>query len=62
MANPPQGEILIEYKRIGNIMRVSAVDAETGTEVTFQAPANAHPSDLQRLAVNKLKYVMQKKG
>lgn len=53
-------EILIEMKRVGNIIRVTAMDPESGREVMFQAPASTPHSDLQRLAANKLKYVLKK--
>ncbi len=61
MSDPNSGEVFIEYKQIGAIVRVTAVDAVTGTEVSFQAPANTPPSDLQRTAVNKLNYVLRKR-
>ena len=62
MTKDTSREILIEYAQVGNAVRVTAVDAATGTEVTFQAPATASQSDLNRMAVSKLKYVMGKKG
>jgi predicted acylesterase/phospholipase RssA len=58
---PQPREILIESMRIGNALRVTAVDAETGVEVTFQAPASASRASIQRLAADKLNYVMGKK-
>jgi hypothetical protein len=60
MPDPEQREILLEYTRIGNSVRVVAVDAETGTEVTFQAPLHTSSAEMQRTAVSKLKYVMGK--
>lgn len=54
-------EVIIEYVQVGGSVRVTAVDAATGIEVTFQAPAKASQADMQRIAVNKLKYVMKKK-
>ncbi len=53
-------EVIIEYVQVGNTVRVTAVDAQTGTEVVFQAPANSSQLALQRMAVQKLKYVMNK--
>lgn len=47
-------------KRIGSIMRVTAIDASTGTESVIQGPATASQSELQRIALNKLIYVMKK--
>ncbi len=59
---PPPGkrEVIFEYTQIKNSMRVTAVDAETGTEIVFQAPANATRAEMQSIAVRKLKYVMDK--
>jgi hypothetical protein len=54
-------EVLLEYVRFGNSLRVTAVDAATGTEVIFQAPLAASQSELRKIAVNKLAYVLQKK-
>ena len=54
----PSGEIIVEIQRIGAILRVAAVDVATGTEVTFQAPASATRASIDRLAANKLRYVM----
>jgi hypothetical protein len=54
-------EIYIETKRIGAIMQVIAVDAATGIEVSFQAPAASGKESLHRLAAAKLRYVMSKK-
>jgi hypothetical protein len=56
----PPGELIIEIQRIGAILRVAAVDVATGTEVTFQAPATASRASINRLAANKLRYVMVK--
>lgn len=53
-------EILFEYARIGNIVRVTAIDAESGTEVVFQAPSNSSYTELQRIGINKMKYVLNK--
>ncbi len=55
-------EILIETQRIGMALRVTAVDAATGTEVVFQAPAASSREGLQRLAAAKLSYVMRKES
>jgi len=60
MSDINSGEVFIEYTQVGKIVRVTAIDATTGTEVTFQAPINTPPSDLKRTAVNKLNYVLQK--
>lgn len=51
-----QGEIYIEMKRIGQIMKVIAIDANTGLEVSIQGPANANPEQLKKVAADKLRY------
>ena len=49
-------EIYIEMKRIGSIMKVNAIDAKTGIEVSIQGPANTSKAHLEKIAVNKLKF------
>ena len=56
----PSGEIYIEYKQVGQAMKVIAVDAATGTEVTIMGPASAAQTDLQRIAVRKLQAQLEK--
>ena len=55
------GEILIEFVKIGNAVRVIAIDVATTTEVSFQAPANASRPTIERIAKDKLAYVMGRK-
>ncbi len=55
-------EVLFEYIQIGAIMKVTAVDAQSGTEVVIQGPASTPQSLLQRTALTKLRYVLDKKG
>lgn len=54
-------EVLFEYMQVGNSVRVTAVDATTGSEVTIQVPPGTAQADMQRAALNKLDYVMRKK-
>lgn len=51
----PRGEVYVEYRQVGQTMKVIAVDAATGTEVVIMGPASASQNDLQRIAVRKLK-------
>ena len=53
-------EIFLETQRIGAALRVTAIDAVTGTEIVFQAPATTSCASLQALAANKLRYVIKK--
>ncbi len=54
------GEAIIEYKQIGAIVKVTVIDTATGTETCFQAPANTPRSGLEQMAINKLRYVLNK--
>lgn len=57
----PDREVLLEFRRIGNVVKVTATDAATLTEVTIQGPANASRESLRRTAVAKLNYVLARK-
>jgi len=54
-------EVYFEFTAIGASVKVVAIDAATGTEVTVIGPANAARSDLQRLAVGKLNLKLAKR-
>jgi hypothetical protein len=55
MSARPGQEVFFEMTRVGGAVRVSAIDGATGIEVTVMAPASAAQSDLQQLALAKLK-------
>lgn len=55
-------EILFEYQQIGNIMRVTAMDVATLTEVIVQAPIGGGETVWQRQALARLEYVLKKAG
>ncbi|QQR69681.1 MAG: hypothetical protein IPI58_03240 [Alphaproteobacteria bacterium] len=60
--NPsPPGDVLFELTRIGDIVKVTAVDVHTGTEVSLQGPTSAGEILLRQRALQKLRYVMQKR-
>jgi hypothetical protein len=48
-------EVFFEFTAIGAVVKVVAIDAATGTEVSVMGPAGAAQSDLERLALGKLK-------
>ncbi len=60
--NPPANDVIFEHTRIGNIVRVTAVHAATGTEAVIQGPAASSQHELQRIALAKLNYVMRKQS
>ena len=55
-------EIILEYQRIGPVIRVSAIDPQTLIEVTIQGPASWGETALRRTALAKLDYVLARKG
>jgi len=55
-----RGEVYIEFKQVGQAMKVTAVDAATGLEVVIMGPASAAQSHLQKVAIDKLKMQLKK--
>jgi translation initiation factor 1 (eIF-1/SUI1) len=49
------GEVYFEFTAIGSTVKVVAIDAASGTEVSVIGPTSASKADLQRLALGKLK-------
>ncbi|RAI44767.1 DUF6898 family protein [Rhodoplanes roseus] len=63
MANESSGrEVLFELTAIGNSVRVVAIDAATGVEVTVVGPLTAPRWELQRLAMRKLERRLARQG
>ena len=59
----PQGrEVLFEVMQIGSILKINAVDAETGVEISVQGPAASGVPVLKQVALRKLRYVLEKRG
>lgn len=54
-------EVFFEFRRVGNYVRVSAIDSVTGTEVTIVGDAKAGQIQLKQTALRKLEYVLAKK-
>lgn len=55
-------EVYFELYPVGDSMKVSAIDSATGIEVSIVGPANLPQSELERVALNKLNYVMAQKA
>jgi hypothetical protein len=55
-------EIYIEMNRIGQIVKVTAMDTASLTEAVTQGPASAGEKALKDAALKKLEFVMRKKG
>ena len=57
-----RGEVYFEFIQVGQQMRVSAIDAVTGTEVIVVAPLVATRTQMQQLALAKLKRKLRQAG
>ena len=55
-----RNEIYIEYKQVGQAMKVTAIDSVTGLEVVIMGPASAAQTHLQKIAVQKLEMQLRK--
>lgn len=53
-------EILMQIYAVGNALKVTAVDAASGVEVSFVAAKNTPSFSLKMMAKKKLSYVMAK--
>jgi GTP-binding protein EngB required for normal cell division len=53
---------IIEFHRVGNAVKVTAMDPATLTEVSMIGPSNAGDTELTRLVVRKLEYMLAKRG
>ncbi len=55
-------EILFEYIRQGNFVKVTAIEAETQIEASVVVPAGLSQEQMQIQALRRLKYVMEKQS
>ena len=53
-------EVIIEFHRIGNAVKVSAIDPVTQVEVSIVGPPDAGEETLRRTAIRKLQFVLDK--
>jgi hypothetical protein len=51
-------EVILEFVRVGALIRVSAMEPKTLTEVVTYGPANAGEAALRRTVLRKLDYVI----
>ncbi len=56
-----EGVIIIEFRQVGNSVKVSAMDSKTLTEVSIVGPADAGEEQLTQTVLRKLEYVLAKK-
>ena len=53
---------IVEFISVGSSIKVSAVDPETGTEVSIVASPQVTQAQMSELATRKLEYVLKRKG
>ena len=57
-----QDEVLFEYIRQGNLVKVTAIEPLTKVEAVVVVPANLTEQQMQAKALQKLLYVLKKKA
>lgn len=55
-------EVIFEFRAIGNIMRVTAIDTTTMTEVVVQCPVSVGETMFKHQGLARLEYVLRKNG
>ncbi len=56
------GEVYFEHITIGNAVKVSAIHASSGAEVSIAGPRTASQKELERVALQKLVRRMEQKS
>jgi len=54
------GEVFFEFRRFGGTVKVSAIHAASGTEVSLAGAASAGEYALKMAAIRKLLYVLNR--
>lgn len=55
-------EVILEFQPVGQIVKVTAIDTQTMTEVSIQGPRTAGEETLKHNALRRLEYVLKKNG
>ena len=55
-------EVILEFVQIGALIRVSAMEPNSLTEVVIYGPASASEAALRRVVLRKLDYVLGRQG
>ena len=56
-----EGEVIVEFHRVGNSIKVSAIDAKTYVEVSIIAPPDSTKKQMTDTVLQKLNYVLAKR-
>ena len=60
MANQQPREVLFEFVQQGRFVKVVAIDPASNTEVAVVGDRSASPESLKRVALNKLRFVLNR--
>lgn len=60
--NRPSRDVIFEFSAVGNSVKVCAIDARSGLEVSIVGPVNAGESALRKAAYDKLEYMLEKRS
>ena len=61
MRKPVPKEVYVEFIVLGNTVKATAIDPETGEEASVIGPASAAQSTMAQAARRKLEYVLKKR-
>lgn len=56
------GDVILEFHQIGQSVKVSAIDASSMVEISIVGAPSLGKEALKRVALQKLAYVMRRKG
>ncbi|PZP54709.1 MAG: hypothetical protein DI586_09075 [Micavibrio aeruginosavorus] len=62
MTNIKGREVFLEFIPMGSIVKVTAMDTQSMTEISIQGPKSAPEEALKHNALLRLEYVLKKKG
>ena len=57
-----ESDTIIEFIRRGNVVKVTAIDAESGVEASIVGDPKASRQQLEDLAMQKLRWVQENKA
>lgn len=58
---PTESGVYFEFVSLGNSVKVSAIDGESGIEVSIVGPTSASRAELEHLALKKLEHALEKR-
>lgn len=55
-------EIIFEYRRLAEMVEVSAMHVNSGREIAISVPASLTKDEMKQIALKRLTYVMNKES